>query len=320
MSSISIFSFFIFCLYFFSCLIFLKIVILIQTFLKIHESKIEDIFKFVIKDMLICEWSKMEEEGEFKLENIQDKWEEMEKMLKDMPEYHINTVIEQFYDKLPRVFIDGHSLVKVSLTRNYINCTQYSSRTGLTFNGCYELKNKQLKEVRGIYYVSANPIWSIGSRRKVTRDLNQIEEIIVNEYQNIFNYLHIPENSRLLISYDNYSISIFDKFVKGKTLKFPLKGEQGNLKVIWVPKIPFPLNYEKVQKLQIYNHNVEFEKEVIRFEITAFGGIGELIYNFNDLPIYAKLNSPDHEPLEITLGKYEVYLLTHPKPRKQAQD
>jgi len=270
--------------------------------------------------MLICEWSKMEEEGEFKLENIQDKWEEMEKMLKDMPEYHINTVIEHFYSKLPRVFIDGHSLVKVALTKDYVNCTQYSSRSRLTFQGCYELKNKQLKEVRGIYYVLTNPIWSIGSRRKITRDLNQIEELIINEYQNIFNYLHISENSRLLISYDNYSISIFDKFVKGKTLKFPLKAQQGHLFVIWVPKIPHPLNYEKVQKLEIYNHQIEFEKEVIRFEITTFGGIGELIYNPNDQPIYAKLNSSEHEPLEVTLGKYEVYLITHARPRKQAQD
>jgi len=262
----------------------------------------------------------MAEEEKVQIQDMQNKWEEMEKMLKDMPEYHINTVIEHFYSKLPRVFIDGHSLVKVSLTRDYINCTQYSSRTGLTFNGCYELKNKQLKEVRGIYYVSANPIYSIASRRKITRDLNQIEELIINEYQNIFNYLHIPENSRLLISYDNYAISFYDKFVKGKTLKFPLKGEQGSLKVIWVPKIPYPLQFEKIQKLQIYNHNVEFEKEVIRFEITTFGGIAELIYNFNDSPINVKLNSPDHEPLEVMFGKYEVYLITHARPRKQAQD
>ena len=262
----------------------------------------------------------MAEEGEFKLENIQDKWEEMKKIMDSMYEYHINTVIEQFYSKLPRVFIDGHSLVKITLTKDYVNCTQYSSRSGLTFQGCYELKNKQLKDVRGIYYVSVNPIYSFSSRRKITRDLNQIEELTINEYQNIFNYLHIPENSRLLISYDNYSISMFDKFVKGKTLKFPVKAQQGHLFVIWVPKLSFPLNYEKVQKLEIYNHNIVFEKEVVRFEIISFGGIGELIYNFNDFPINVKLNSSDHEPLEITFGKHEVYLITHARPRKQAQD
>jgi len=266
----------------------------------------------------------MEGEGESVFPNnsfdFKNKWEEMKQIMDSMTEYHVNAVIEQFYSKLPKVFIDGHSLVKVSLTRDYVNCTNYMSHSGMTFNGCYELNNKQLKDVRGIYYVLANPIYTISSRRKITRSLNEIEELIINEFQNIANYIQDLSKSRLLISYDNYSISIFDKFIKGKILKFPLKGQQGHLYVIWMPKLPQPLPYERVMKLQIYNHTIEFGKQVIRFQITTFGGTAELIYNFNDSPISMKLNSPDHEPLEITLGQHEVYLLTHPKPRRQAQD
>jgi hypothetical protein len=43
---------------------------------------------------------------------------------------------------------------KVSLShRDMLDCSNYVSNSGLTFNGCFEFEDNELREVRGIYFV-----------------------------------------------------------------------------------------------------------------------------------------------------------------------
>lgn len=243
--------------------------------------------------------------------------EEQEELIKSIYEYNITAVSEHVYSKIPKVFIDGHTLVKVALTNDFVNCANYESRSGLTFQGCAQYINGNLRDVRGIYYVPINPIFSFGSRRKMTRNIDEIREIIKENISQNLRYLGLNESNQLLVVYDNYSVLVYDRYVKGRILKFPLKGEQGHLKIVWVPKLSEPLPYEKITHLEVYNHMITFEKEVIMFHgVTTFGGGGVLIYNQNDDVVLAKLNSPDHSEETVTLGIHELYLFSHPKPRR----
>jgi len=240
-----------------------------------------------------------------------------EEILKDMYEYNITAISEHTYNRLPKVFVEGHTFVKIAITNDYVNCTPYVSRSGMTFEGCMIYQNGVLKETRGIYYVTVNPIYSFGSRRKLTRSLDEVKEIINESITHGEKYLELSRFNRLLVTYDNYGIDLYDRFIKGRTLKFPLKGEQGHLKIVWVPKLDIRLPYEKVAKLEVYNHVVEFEKEVVKFlDINVFGGVAELIYNQNDDIVTAKMSSPDHGEATVTLGVHELYLIAHPRPRR----
>ena len=223
--------------------------------------------------------------------------------------------------KLPKVFVDGYTLVKISLVNNFVNCSKYISRSGLTFQGCMSYENGKLKDVQGIYYVLNAPVYSFWTRSKMTRNIDKLREIINEMIQNrIARNLEL-EKTKLLISYDNYSVTIYDKYIKGKILKFPLKAEQGHLKIVRVPKIDIKLTYEKIIQLQIYNHIVDFEKEVMKFnDIITFGGQGVLIYNDNDTSILVTLNSQDHEEVKVRIEPHELYLFSHPRPRRTHLD
>jgi len=214
---------------------------------------------------------------------------------------------------LPKVFIDEHSLVKVALVDNFVNCGSYQSRSGMTFEGCLGLTNDDLKETRGIYYVPVAPVLSLYARGKISRSLHEMKEIIKQTIQNTVQYL-----KELLISYDNYGIYAYDKFVKGRMLKFPIQGEQGHLYVSRVPlQLNISLEYKKVTQIEIYNHKIEFDREVVKFSnIHTFGGEAKLIYNSSDDAVMVTLSSSDHEEKTITLQANQIYLFTHPRPRE----
>jgi len=226
---------------------------------------------------------------------------------------------------LPKVFVDGYSLVKISLVNNFVNCTNYVSRSGFTFEGCMEYKNNNIEDVRGIYYIIVNRIFSFHARRKIARNSEEMNEIIQEIIPNkeILKYLGLNNKEKLLIRYGNYGISVYDKYIKGKTLKFPLQGEQGHLKISWISKLNFQslqllqLQFKKVTQLEIYNHSIRFEKEVIEFGMTRFGGDAKLIYNQNDIPISVKLFSPDHGEEAMDLEANQLYLFAHPRPQRQ---
>ena len=213
---------------------------------------------------------------------------------------------------LPKVFMDGHTLVKVALVNNFINCGNYKSRTGMTFEGCLKYSG-ELNDEKGIYYVPVAPVLSLYARGKISRSLDKMKEIIKQTIQNTVQYL-----KELLISYDNYGIYAYDKFVKGRMLKFPIQGEQGHLYVSRVPlQLNIPLEYEKVTQIEIYNHKIEFDREVVKFSnIHTFGGEAKLIYNSNDDAVMVTLSSSDHGEKTVMLKANQLYLFSHARPRQ----
>jgi len=225
--------------------------------------------------------------------------------------YNVIGTIEHIYDVLPRVFIDGYTLSKISLTDQFVNCGKYESRSGLTFEGCVQYKNNELTDVRGIYYVANAPIYYFATSKKISRDENEMKEIILSNIKSLSS--HIKLGKRLLIHYDNYGISIYDRFVKGKIIKFPLSAQQGHLFVLWVPRVPMELEYEKVNSIEVYNHRIELEREVIRFKVNVLGGQGDLLYNNTEDHIRGTIKSPDHEQKEVELMHGSFYLITHPR-------
>lgn len=243
--------------------------------------------------------------------------EEMEinNIIKGMYEYHIPVESEHHYTRLPKIFIDGYTFVKISLTKSFVNCPQYVSRSGMTFRGCIILyENGNLKDAKGIYYTPNPPIFSFGSRRKITRNLDELKEIIKEEIQNVVGkYIGFKQ---LLISYDNYNVTFYDKYIKGKILRFPLKAEQGHLKVIVVPRLTSPLPYRKISEINIYNHKISFEREVVKFDINVFGGDAVLIYNQNDSAVSIKITSPDHVEELTHVEPHSLLLFTHARPKK----
>jgi len=227
--------------------------------------------------------------------------------------------------KLPKVFIDGHTLVKISLVSNFINCGSYQSRSGMTFEGCLKYSG-ELNDEKGIYYVPVAPVLSLHARGKISRSLHEMKEIIKEIMQSKAVQNLIISNQKLLIRYENYHFSVYDKYVKGRMLKFPLKGEQGHLKISWIPKLNFQslqliqLQFKKSNQLEIYNHSIRIEKEVIEFSATTFGGDAKLIYNQNDIPISVKLSSSDHGEEAMDLEANQLYLFTHSRPRQKIID
>jgi hypothetical protein len=251
-----------------------------------------------------------------------------EEIFNSMYVQHIQATTEHVFTQLPKVFIDGYSYVKIALTKNFVNCAKYFSRSGMSYQGCMQYENYQLREVKGIYYITASPILSFSSRKKMSRNIEVTNDIInrmvlgeLTQRSALTGNLDLDlTKQKLLISYDNYSVTVYDKYVKAKILKFPLEAQQGHLFISWMPKLPFPMQFEKVSNLYIYNHTIEFDKEVVKFDINVFGGDACLIYNQNYDSVTVNMYSPDHEQQTISLASRELYLFSHRRPRTETAD
>ncbi len=239
-------------------------------------------------------------------------------IFQQIPEEQTLVTIERIFTKLPKVFIEGNSLVKIALTRNFVNCGEYISRSGATFEGCLSYENGELKKVKGIYYAPHPPIISLESRRKMSHNLDEMKDIIKNQLGFIDNHIKsLMESNKWLIKFDNWHVMIYDKVIKGKILKFPLMEQQGHLYLTMPPKVPTPLPFERVKEITIYNHTIKFQREVVRFKnIFVFGGVAELIYNDNDDFIRMEAISEDHEDISRDLKPKRLILITHPKPQE----
>ena len=237
-------------------------------------------------------------------------------IFKDMVEYNVVGLQENIYSILPKVFIDGYTLTKIAVTNQFVDCTHYQSRSGITFEGCllYDRHNTENKliDVRGIYYTVNAPIYYFYSGRKLSRSESEMKNIVLSQVESLTG--HIKTNTRLLIKYNNYGAEVYNKYVKGRIIKFPKSAEQGHLIISWVPKIPTELQYEKVSSISIYNHEIQFKTEVIKFSINALGGQATLLYNHHDTHVLGIMKSPDHGEKEIELMHGSFYLFTHQRP------
>jgi len=213
---------------------------------------------------------------------------------------------------LPKVFIEKWNMVKVALVDSFVNCAHYESRSGLTMSGCLMYDNGELKDTKGIYYILRRPLFVFYSaNKKLTYDIEELKTIIIKQIQIMYQYL--KPQSKLLIEYDNWGVSIYDRYIKGRILEFPFITWQGNLKVYMVPN-PDIESDKKVSLIEIYNHTIKFDKEVIKYDITVFNGKAELICNKNDTSVEVDMKSRDHIDISFMLEPYKCYLFAHKKP------
>jgi len=237
--------------------------------------------------------------------------------VEDQKKYEVK-ILKQIIH-LPQVFMLKHmngQVTKISLISNhYVNCSKYVSRSGLTFNGCFRNVDGQLDETKGIYYIPAPSILSVYRRNKITRSLEDMKNIILKELE-----LLNLSSKELLISYSNYSIEIYDIFVKGQLYQFNLTFNQGNLEIYEVPPPNNDLNLSlnHVNSLTIYNHEIQFSNTVLATDLFSTPGSTFLVYLQNSTTFVMK--SPDHGENSVMLSGNKYYLITHPKPRSHKAD
>ena len=205
---------------------------------------------------------------------------------------------------------------KISLNPyDTLDCVKYVSRSKMTFNGCYQLINGELRETRGLYKISAPDLVSYQSRGKMTRDINEIPGLINKVLQ-----INNVSAEKLLIKFDNYQISVYDKFKKAPLIELEPIKIQGHLLIYEIikPKTVEGLLYGKGNDLQIYNHNFKFDKEVKILNTVSSPGIAKLIYVFE--PTEVEITSQDHDTITLFLNKDSYYLIVHTKPRINKSD
>ena len=220
---------------------------------------------------------------------------------------------------LPVVFMLKHlnkQVTKIStISGGFIDCRNYVSRSGKTFEGCFRLQNEELVEARGIYYLPIDSIFTISSRQKISRDLEDMKRHIM-----AFIQTNSLLNQKLLISYDNYIFHFYDRFEKGKLIEFPLYYNQGNLEIYTIPslKTTIDLEQEKGVMMRIYNHEIEFSNEVVIMSIYANPGDAYIVHPSKDTDV--KIQSPDHGVNTITIHSGQYYLFVHPSSKSKKVD
>ena len=214
---------------------------------------------------------------------------------------------------LPTVFMlktKFGQVQKISLSyQDKLDCSNYVSNSGLTFNGCFEFNKDKLKETRGIYYTPISPLFNLSFRGKVTRNIEDMKSFILRS----LDILNV-KNTKILIAYDNYAFSVYDKFKKGALLQFEQFAEQGHLEVFQIPmpKYADVLEFTNVDNGTIYNHEIKFDNKVLYYEPYTRPGVSVIIFPRKEMKM--KITSPDHGQLVITLYPNRFYLIVHPKP------
>ena len=224
---------------------------------------------------------------------------------------------------LSPVFLEGETLNKFSFVDNFVNCPRYISRSGATQEGCFWLKignenEVTYKETKGIFLV-INEILNIDSSRKILWSVEEVFKLVKQ--------INFRGDKDILIKWNNYGVTAFNKFRKGRIMKFEKIAEQGNLKIF---KVPFPregFNYngemkegvwEGIKEIQIYNHKLYFDQEVKIFKnLHTMPGDGILVWVEKDN--YVRAESPNHGSNIFSLSNglgMGFYLFSHPKPKR----
>jgi len=198
---------------------------------------------------------------------------------------------------------------KVSIQDWAIDCANYISRSGVTFNGCFQMKNGDLVETRGLYRLYNDPVFNFLTRGKMTRDMDVMKDLI-KKFLREFNI------GRGLIYYDNFKISVYDAYRKAVLLEDTPFYEQGHL---YVYRLNIPIDLGEEQKTveeKAFNHKIVFSSAVnvyynILDDFRIKPGYGFLIQKSDDDPV--RIASPDHGEAEVALPA-GLWLFVHSPP------
>jgi len=216
----------------------------------------------------------------------QPKTPDIRDILDSMSDFHQEGIIEKKFDRMPLVFVEGHSLTKIAITKNYVNCSWRFDNFSkdILDEGCFLYDNGEIKPVSGIYYAKkiGFPMKYYTEPNILVKDAKQRIKEITERAKAQFNRRFDP--NRWLIRYFNHDIRIYNyaNLIKGETIKFPLVKKIYELKVVKVPRIESPLEYKIVREVQVGDFKILFNNDVIKFKIFSFGGWAQLIYIYNN--------------------------------------
>ena len=215
--------------------------------------------------------------------------------------------------ELPKVFIDGYTGVSISMVRNFVYCKSEKVGDYILKEGCFKIRNGELKLVEGIFYIPNTMINPIGSRKRGWYNYSTTEDLINNELEKVEKRVEkILNKERWLIKVEGDDIKIYVNVKKGKERMYDLIGQQGELRIMRVPPITFePMGYQIVKTISLNSHRVDFEYEVVRFQLFSFGGLAEIVYPLNGTT-EAVVKGLGHEELTLKLYPSYLYLFTYP--------
>jgi hypothetical protein len=266
-------------------------------------------------------------ETEPQAQKVEEKVEEEEidlynmdvyKEIKEAHDFRVNIEVMTSLVRLPKVFVEGHTGVKVTLIDNYVNCSKYV--LGSYFSGCMSYHDGEFREVKGIYKVPRKPFLSIQSIPKISKTDSRMENLIQNHIKELITNIKIFNKDRkelyenLLIAYDSRSIRVYGHFKKGKTIKFPLHFEHQDLKISWIPKPSVKLSYVTRKDGLFNDYRIVYEKEIIEFQpVMSFGGAARILFNPYIKTVKMQIETPNNEVLKETLPPKMFFLMTYPK-------
>jgi len=235
---------------------------------------------------------------------------------------------------LPKIFmikIDNNKVIKVSYEKEYsqftgyLNASFYISRSGMTFSGVLHYTGEgELKEIKGIYYFSSRKSIIFKSAKKITRNIDEMKNIIKEQIQK----LNVKE---AIIEFNNWKITIHTeyKIKKAPLIYFTNTINQGNLNIACLDKIGFspwyesckyPIGEEDKYFFWIYNHKISCNRPfVIAKPIFVSAGEFVLVFHQNKPEQDAEftIESNEHNTLKFKVNTNKILVFYHYKPIKK---
>jgi hypothetical protein len=223
-----------------------------------------------------------------------------------------------YFDSFPKAFIDDWSGVWIALKdiKGVHSCGQVVSYLD-PFPNCITSHGERLEITKGSYFVFTPPLAIIPmSLREAKRYFENPE----NLRERINGILQNKNGQKLLIVYDSYDemIKIYQDFDRVEPLRFPQKfyieGYLGNLHISQVPALKERIPYEMVKNIKIYEYDIRFDKEVVKFKIYTKTGRAELIFNHNDESVHALIKYENIREYQFILEPHKLYLFSRTRP------
>ena len=222
------------------------------------------------------------------------------------------------FDSLPRAFVDDWSGVWVSFKdiKGVHSCGEVISYLD-PFPNCISSDGERLRIVKGFFFVYTYPLAVIPmTLREAKHSFENPEKL----REKIEDMMKNKKGQKLLIVYDSYDemIKIYQDFDRVEPLRFPQKfyveGYQGNLHISQVPALKEMIPYEKVKNIKIYEYDITFDKEVVRFKIYTKTGRAELVLNHNNESVHATIKYGNIREYQFTLEPNKLYLFSRTRP------